>query len=97
MNTLCVQLLQFYDDCFETLQMFRSWSEDVHMFWTLSSDYFATSFLKMSLVSFSAFIIIKVTISDTGYLVCATHFMLTLLKHYRCFWHGLKMCMYFFI
>ena len=33
LGILCAQLLpQFYVGCFETLQMFRSWSEDVHMF-----------------------------------------------------------------
>ena len=28
------RLLQFYSDCFETLQVFRSWAEDVHVVWT---------------------------------------------------------------
>ena len=37
-GTLCAQLLQFYADCFETLQMFWSWSENVHIYWNLSSD-----------------------------------------------------------
>ena len=33
-GTLCAQLLlQFYADCFETLQMFLSWSEDMHVVW----------------------------------------------------------------
>ena len=31
---LCMQLLlQFYANSFETLQVFRSWSEDVHIVW----------------------------------------------------------------
>ena len=35
--TLCAQLLlQFYADSFETLQMFWSWSEDMHVVWILS-------------------------------------------------------------
>ena len=35
--TLCAQLLlQFYADSFETLQMFLSWSEDMHVVWILS-------------------------------------------------------------
>ena len=38
-GTLCAQLLQFYADCFETLQMFWSWSEHVHNYWILSSGY----------------------------------------------------------
>ena len=33
-DTLCLQLfLQFYFDSFETLQVFMSWSEDVHIVW----------------------------------------------------------------
>ena len=36
-GTLCAQLLlQFYADSFETLQMFLSWSEDMHVGWILS-------------------------------------------------------------
>ena len=35
--TLCAQLLlQLYADSFETLQMFLSWSEDMHVVWILS-------------------------------------------------------------
>ena len=35
--TLCAQLLlQFYADSFETLQMFSSRSEDMHVVWILS-------------------------------------------------------------
>ena len=26
-------LLQFYADCFETLQVFRSWAKDVRIVW----------------------------------------------------------------
>ena len=36
-GTLCAQLLlQFYADSFKTLQMFLSWSEDMHVVWILS-------------------------------------------------------------
>ena len=36
-GTLCAQLLlQFYADSFETLQMFLSWSEDMHVVRILS-------------------------------------------------------------
>ena len=36
-GTLCAQLLlQFYAESFETLQMFLSWSEDMHVVWILS-------------------------------------------------------------
>ena len=30
-GTLCVHLLQFYFDCFETSQVFWTWSEDMHV------------------------------------------------------------------
>ena len=44
-GTLCMELLlQFYSDCFETLNLFGSWSEDVHIVWTKSSDYFLSLF-----------------------------------------------------
>ena len=34
LDTLCAQLLlQFYANLFETLQVFLSWSEDVHVVW----------------------------------------------------------------
>ena len=54
MGTSCVKLLfQFYADCFETLhELFCSWSEEVHMFWILSSDYFCYLFDRMSLSPF---------------------------------------------
>ena len=32
----CESLLQFYSTLFETLQMFCTWSEDVHVVWALS-------------------------------------------------------------
>ena len=32
-NTCSFGVLQFYSDFFETLQVFRSWSEDVHIVW----------------------------------------------------------------
>ena len=39
LDTLCAQLLQqFYANRFEPLQVFLSWSEDVHVVWILSSD-----------------------------------------------------------
>ena len=47
-----VEFLQFYAYCFETLQMFWSWSENVHIFWILCSDYFLLLFHKFSLVAF---------------------------------------------
>ena len=47
-------LLHFYSDSFETLQMFRSWSDDVHIVLILSSDNFCHSFCKINLVTFPA-------------------------------------------
>ena len=41
MGTLCAQLLlQFYANLFQTLQVFLSWSEDMHVVWKYSSDHF---------------------------------------------------------
>ena len=42
----------FHVDSFETLQMFRSWSETVHIVWIYSSDYFCHFFHKMNLAIF---------------------------------------------
>ena len=38
-------LLQFYVNSFETLQVFRSWSEDVHIVWAYSPQNFYCHFL----------------------------------------------------
>ena len=36
-GTLCAQLLlQFYADSFETVQMYLSWSDKMHVVWILS-------------------------------------------------------------
>ena len=44
-GTLCAHiLLQFYIDSFETSQVFWTWSEDMHLVWILSSDYFCITF-----------------------------------------------------
>ena len=41
MGILCTQLLlQFYVNRFQTLQVFLSWSEDMHVVWIYSSDQF---------------------------------------------------------
>ena len=59
--TLCAQLLlQFYADLFETLQMFLSWSEDMHVLWILSCDYFLSLFLQFELSHFLGLFTIKV-------------------------------------
>ena len=52
MSTLCVQLLQFYANHFETLQVFLSWSEDVHVVWIQSLEWFLSLFPHFELQSF---------------------------------------------
>ena len=72
MGTLSAQfLLQFYADPFETLQVFLSWSENVYVFWILSSDYILSLFLHFEHSHFSGVNTIKRCI-DNGYLVCTT-------------------------
>ena len=54
-GTLCMQLLlQFYSDSFETDQVFRSWSENVHFFGYNPQIIFCHFSYKMNLVIFSA-------------------------------------------
>ena len=45
---------------FETLQMFLSWSEDMHVVWILSSDYFLSLFPKVELSNFLGVFTFKV-------------------------------------
>ena len=60
-GTLCAQLLlQFYIDSFETSQVFCTWSEDMHVLWIYSSDYFLTLFPPVELSHFSDIFTIKV-------------------------------------
>ena len=60
-GTLCAQLLlQFYIDSFETSQVFCTWSEDMHVVWIYSSDYFLTLFPPVELSHFSDIFTIKV-------------------------------------
>ena len=71
MGTLCAHLLlQFYIDSFETSQVFWTWSEDMHVVWIYSSNYFYHFFCYFNLGIFLAFLLSK--LMDTGYLVCAT-------------------------
>ena len=59
MGTLCAHLLlQFYIDSFETSQVF--WSEDMHVIWIYSSDYFLSLFPQVELGHFSGIFTIKV-------------------------------------
>ena len=55
-GTLCAQLLlQFYADSFETLQIFLSWSEDMHVVWILPEIIFCHFFHNLNLVIFRRF------------------------------------------
>ena len=50
---LCSQLLlQFYTDCFETLHVFSSWYEDVHVVWVELLEHFLSLFPHCELVIF---------------------------------------------
>ena len=65
MGVLWAQLLlQFFTDLFETLQMFSSWCEDVHVVWILLLDYFLSLFPLCELF--------RPQCIDSGYLVSAT-------------------------
>ena len=62
-GTLCAQLLlQFYIDSFETSQVFCTWSEDMHVVWIYSSDYFLSLFPQVELSHFSDIFTIKVIV-----------------------------------
>ena len=61
MGTLCAHLLlQFYIDSFETSQVFWTWSEDMHVVWIQSSNYFLSPFLLVELRHFSGVFTVKV-------------------------------------
>ena len=58
-GTLCAQLLlQFYTDSVENSRLFLTWSENVHVVWIKSSDYF--HHLQIEHSHFSGVITIKV-------------------------------------
>ena len=46
-------LLQFYTDCFETLHVFSSWYEDVHVIWVYMLEHFLSLFPHCELSHFS--------------------------------------------
>ena len=55
-GTLCVQLLlQFHSNSFKTQHVLWTWSEDMHVVWLLSSNYFLSFFHDLSLVIFFAY------------------------------------------
>ena len=51
-GTLCAQLLQFHVNCFKTLYVLWAWSEDMHMVWIKSSNYFLSFFSQIELSHF---------------------------------------------
>ena len=71
-GTFSAQLLQFSTDCFETLQMFSAWNEDVHMFfWYNTLIIFSHFFWFVNLVCFFLHEMLSKCI-DSGYLVGPT-------------------------
>ena len=97
MGTLWAQLfLQFSTSCFEILQMFFAWNEDMHMVWVQYFEYFFALFLLCELKSFLTWNAIKVY---SQWVPCVRNssysFPLNVLKLFRCFLHGMKMCMWF--
>ena len=58
-------LLQFYTDCFETLHVFSSWYEDVHVVWVKLLEHFGHFFHIVN------FIIFHPQYVDNGYLLWA--------------------------
>ena len=85
-------LLQVHSDSFEILQVFRSWSEDVHIYGYNPQIIFCHFFYKMNLVIFPAEVN-RYKVSC----VCNSSYSFTLspLKLIRCLGHGLKMCILF--
>ena len=81
-------LLQFCTNCFETLHVFSSWYEDVHVDCTLLLDQFLSLFRHCKLSHFSPWIY-----RQWVFVVSATP--LTLLKLCVCFLHDMRMCMWF--
>ena len=84
-------LLQFYAAYFETLQVFRSWFEDVHIIWIIILRlffFFYFFFHEMNLVMFPT----KVNRYSVSCVCNSTYsFMPIPLQIYRCIGHGLKM------
>ena len=84
-------LLQFYTKLFEILQVFLSWSEDVHVLLGLSSHHFLSTF-------FHFFNVFQVPISIKIYTLWVQlilQFPPIILKLYLLVLHGLKMCVWF--
>ena len=76
-----------FSNLFETLHVFRSWSEYVHIVWALSSDYFLLLFPQKELTQFSHQC---EKILGTLCVHLLLQFSLIPLKRYRCIGYGLK-------
>ena len=85
-------LLQFCTSHFETLEVFSSWYEDVHVIWIWLLDYFLSLF---PLCEFSHFS----TSMYRQWVPCernsSYNFIPIFLKLCTCFLHGRKICMWF--
>ena len=86
-------LLQFCTDRFETLHMFSSWYEDVHVVWVWLLENFSYFFYIVNLVFFHSQYI------GNGYLLWAQLLLQFCTNCYETlhmfFFHGMKMCMWF--
>ena len=96
---LWIQLsLQFSTDCFETLQMFSTWNEDVHVVFGIILWLFFFTF--SALWTWSLFFFTWNAIKVYRQWVPCGHnssysFPPIVLKLCRCFLHEIKMCMWF--
>ena len=93
MSSLWAQLLlQFYTKCFETLQVFLSWSDDVHVLIWLTSHLFLSTFSTFQSCLFQVWLVLE-------YIPCGCNssysFPFITFKLCRLVLHGLKMCMWF--
>ena len=96
-GTLWAQLLvQICTDSFETSLVFWSWSDDMHVVWVISSDYFLLLFLQVELSHFSGIIYNKVNGQGIPCWRNSSYSFIPILsKLHWCFGHGLKICMWF--
>ena len=93
LGVLWAQLvLQFCTDLFETLHVFSSWYEDVHVIWISLWDYFLSLFPVCELSHFF-------TSMDRQWVPCESNssysFIQNFLKLCMCFRHGMRMCMWY--
>ena len=84
-------LLQFCTDCYETLHVFSSWNEDVHVIWIIVR-HFSSLFPYCELYVIFHPLYYRQWVSrehNTSY-----NFIPIFLKLCTCFLHSLKMCMF---